>query len=207
MGRKSIESTSLAHALFSKVQLRLLSLLIGHPERSFHTSEIIRLAKSGTGAVQRELIKLTKAGVLLSLIDGNRKTYRANTQAPIFEELYGIILKTTGLVEPIRRALRQFQNQIKFAFVYGSVANGTETASSDVDVMIVGEGLSYSEVYGALQMAEKAISRPVNPNIMTLSEWDQALISKNPFLKGLAEKPRLIIFGKEHELQGTRKSS
>jgi predicted nucleotidyltransferase len=207
MGRKSIESTSLAHALFSKVQLRLLSLLIGHPERSFHTSEIIRLAKSGTGAVQRELIKLTKAGVLLSLIDGNRKTYRANTPAPIFEELYGIILKTTGLVEPIRRALRQFQNQIKFAFVYGSVANGTETASSDVDVMIVGEGLSYSEVYGALQMAEKAISRPVNPNIMTLSEWDQALISKNPFLKGLAEKPRLIIFGKEHELQGTRKSS
>jgi predicted nucleotidyltransferase len=207
MGRKSIESTSLAHALFSKVQLRLLSLLIGHPERSFHTSEIIRLAKSGTGAVQREIIKLTKAGVLLSLIDGNRKTYRANTQAPIFEELYGIILKTTGLVEPIRRALRQFQNQIKFAFVYGSVANGTETASSDVDVMIVGEGLSYSEVYGALQMAEKAISRPVNPNIMTLSEWDQALISKNPFLKGLAEKPRLIIFGKEHELQGTRKSS
>lgn len=202
MGRKAIENTSLANALFSKVQLRLLSLLIGHPERTFHTSEIIRLAKSGTGAVQRELIKLTKAGILLSLLNGNRRTYRANTQAPIFEELNRIVLKTTGLVEPIRAALSKFEKRIRFAFVYGSVAKGTDTANSDVDVMIVGDGLSYGEIFEALQFAEKTIYRPINPNIMTPSEWKKAITSNNSFLKGIIEKPRLIILGKEHELQG-----
>jgi predicted nucleotidyltransferase len=201
MGRPKETSISLADALFSKVQLRVLSLLIGHPDRAFHMSEIIKLAKSGTGAVQRELSKLTKAGILSCLSDGNRKIYRANREAPIFEELNRIVLKTTGLVEPIRKALGRFQDKIRIAFIYGSVAKGTDTASSDVDVMIIGKGLSYDEIFEALQPAEKIIHRPINPNIMTSSEWRDALTLKNSFLKSIIEQPKLFILGTEHELQ------
>lgn len=202
MGTKVKTQVGLASALFSQVQLRLLSLLIGQPNRAFHTSEIIALARSGTGAVLRELTKLAKAGIIESRSEGNRKIYQANRQSPIFKELHRIILKTTGLVEPIRRSLKSFHDRIRFAFVYGSVAKGTETAHSDVDVMIVGEDLSYSEVFGALQIAEKAINRPINPNIMTPAEWKRSP-SGNSFLKSVAEGPKLFIFGSEHELKRT----
>ena len=193
--------SGLANALFSKVQLRVLSLLLGHPNRTFHTSEIIKLAQSGSGAVQRELEKLTKAGIVKSESSGNRKLYRANKQAPIFKELHRIILKTVGLVEPIRRSLKKFENQIRFAFVYGSVAKGLDTAKSDVDVMVVGDGLTYSEVFGALQRAEKVIDRAINPNLMTPIEWKQKLSTDSSFVKKILEQPKLIILGKEHDLE------
>ncbi len=203
MGRQTEDYKGFAAALFSKVQLRLLNLLIGHPNQAFHTSEIIKRVQSGTGAVQRELVKLAEAGILTSASDGNRRIYQANKQAPIFKELSGIILKTTGLVEPIRDSLTRFQNQIRLAFIYGSIANGTDTANSDVDLMIVGEELSYSEIFGALEIAEKAISRPINPNIMTPPEWSEGLSSGNSFVRKIFENPKLIVLGTEHELKGT----
>ena len=202
MGRTVKSHGGLASALFSKVQLRILTLLIGNPARAYHTSEIIKLAKSGTGAVQRELTKLTQAGLLTSRWDSNRKTYQANKQAPIFAELNRILLKTTGLVEPIRNALKPFQNRIRFAFIFGSIAKGTDTANSDVDLMIAGEDLSYSEIFTALQTAEKIIDRPINPKITTPSDWKQTLASENSFLKSIVEQPILFVLGTEHELQG-----
>jgi predicted nucleotidyltransferase len=191
-----------AAALFSKVQLRLLSLLLGHPERGFHASEIIKLLNSGTGGVQRELAKLTQAGILTCTADDNRKKYQANKEAPIFEELSRIILKSTGLVEPIKNALDNFQDKIRFAFIYGSIAKGTDTAKSDIDVMIVGENLSYGEIFGALQPAEKSIRRTINPNIMSTSEWRRTLAADNSFLKAIVHQPKIMIIGSDNELQG-----
>lgn len=199
---KTTTKIGFAAALFSKVQLRLLSLLLSHPERGFHLSEIIKIVNSGTGGVQRELAKLTQAGILTLTADGNRKKYQANKEAPIFEELSRIILKSTGLVEPIKSALENFQDKIRFSFIYGSIAKGTDTASSDVDVMIVGENLSYGEIFGALQPAEKSIHRTINPNIMSPTEWSQTLAANNPFLRAIIQQPRIMIIGSDNELQG-----
>lgn len=203
MGRIPKRKTGLAGALFSRVQLRVLSLLVGQPDREFHASEIIRLAGSGSGAVQRELEKLADAGILLVTAAGNRKVYRANRKSPIFEELHGLIAKTTGLVEPLRHALKPFADAIDAAFVYGSVAKGQDTAKSDIDLMIVGKDLSYSLVYAALQKAEKNLRRPVNPNLMTVSEWRRKGQEKGSFVKKISEQPKLFVIGSEHELEGT----
>ena len=202
MGMNNSTSTGLAGALLSRVQTRVLHLLIGNPDRSFHASEIIRLADSGSGAVQRELKKLAAAGIIVVTSSGNRRLYQANRQSPIFQELYGIILKTVGLVEPLNRALNPFRSRIELAFVYGSVARGTDTAKSDVDLMILGQGLSYSDVFAALQKAERSLLRSVSPTLMTVDEWKQKVESGNSFVANVLEQPKIFIAGTDDELQG-----
>ena len=202
MGRIPKQSTGLVGALFSRVQLRVLSLLLGQPDRAFHVSEIIRLAGSGSGAVQRELEKLSAVGILTVTASGNRKLYQANRHSPIFEELHGLITKTVGLVEPLRKALKPFAEAIDVAFVYGSVAKGRDTAKSDIDLMIVAKELSYSPVYAALQRAEKTLLRSVNPNLITPGEWKRKYAEKGSFVRKVFEQPKLFVLGSEHELEG-----
>lgn len=201
MGRKRHSQTGLAGTLFSRVQLRLLGLLFGQPDRVFHASELIRLAGSGTGAVQRELAKLSKAGIATVARSGNRKLYQANRQSPIFDELHGIVKKTVGLVEPLRMALKKYDPDINVAFVYGSIARGADTASSDIDLMIIGRDIGYSEVYAALQRAEKVLMRPINPNLMTPGEWQEKRAKKNSFVSKVLQQPKLFVFGTEDELE------
>jgi predicted nucleotidyltransferase len=204
MGRMT--SRGLAGALFSQVQLRLLALLFGNPDRRFHASELIRLASSGSGAVQRELKKLAAAGLLTVTSSGNRKFYQANGRSPIFGELHRMILKTAGLAEPLRNALADERPKIAAAFVYGSVAKGTDTASSDIDVMIIGDDLHYGGICTRLHKAEKVLERPVNPTVLSIGDWRRRISRNNPFVLNLLRQPKLFLFGTEHELAGTRES-
>jgi predicted nucleotidyltransferase len=201
MGRKSSTPAGLASALFSRAQLRVLSLLICQPDQKFHTSEIIRIAGCGSGAVQRQLRKLTDAGILTATASGNRKVYQANRTSPIFADLHGLIVKTVGLLEPLRRALKPYSADIDAAFVYGSVAKGRDTADSDIDLMIIGQELTYSEVYAALQKAEKVLRRAVNPNLMTSTDWKRKVVETSPFVSKILQQPKLFVFGTENELE------
>jgi predicted nucleotidyltransferase len=158
-----MEDISLSNALFSKVQQRVLALIFGHSDRSFYTSEIIKSIRSGTGAVERELSRLQRSGLISVERIGNQKHYRANHQSPIFEELQSLVLKTVALTEPLKKALQPYSDKIDAAFVYGSVAKGTDTAQSDIDLMVIGDELDYSELYTATQNAENILSRKVMP--------------------------------------------
>jgi len=202
MGTKERSPNGLAGALFSKVQLSVLGLVIGQPDRSFRISEIIRLVGSGSGAVQRELETLTAAGIFTVSFSGNQKLYGANRQSPIFEELYGLVLKTVGLLEPLKKALKPYQSKIESAFVYGSIAKGTDIAKSDIDLMIIGEQITYGDIFMALQNAEKTLQRPINPNLMTPDEWRQRRSNKSAFVTKIAEQPKMFVIGTDHELQG-----
>ena len=128
------ELSSLADALFPKVRQRVLAVLFGTPDRSFYANEVIALAQSGTGAVQRELAGLSEAGLLTVRKQGNQKHYQANAAAPVFAELRSLVLKTMGLADAVRSALAPLAPQIDAAFIYGSVARQQDTAQSDVDV-------------------------------------------------------------------------
>jgi len=191
------KQTSLAHTLFSRAQLRVLGVLFGEPNRSFRVTDVIRLANSGAGAVQRELKKLAAAKLIELKPD---KTYQANSASPIFRELKSIIRKTVGLLDPLRDALAPVRSKISFAFVYGSIAKGTDTAKSDIDVMIVGSGVSYSDVFLNLERAERELRRPVNPTILTDEEWVKRLSQRSSFLNNVIQQPKLFIIGNDDDL-------
>lgn len=196
--------SNLSNALFSRVQARVLGIFFRHPDQTFQLTEILAKADSGRGAVQRELEKLTGVGIVNIVPFGNRKLYRVNRESPIFNELHQLVLKTTGIVEPLQEALAPYRQHITVAFVYGSIAKGSDTARSDIDLMIIGEKLGYSETYSALQKAETILARPVNPNLMTMSEWTKKLKNKNSFVAKIMSQPKLFIFGSEDELSTSR---
>jgi predicted nucleotidyltransferase len=201
MGRKAQRADiGLADALFPRVQQRVLALLFGQPDRRFQSAELIRLADSGTGAVHRQLSRLAEAGWVTVLRTGNQKHYQANRASSAFAELHGLIVKTVGIVQPLRRALTAKAQDIRAAFVYGSVAKGTDKVGSDVDVMVISDRLGYEDLFEALQAAERVLARSVNPNVMSLAEWRAKRAKKDSFAARIAAQPRLFVIGSDDDL-------
>lgn len=183
----------LADALFTTTQQRVLGALYGQPQRSFTVSELIASTSAGSGAVQRELAKLVASGLLTMQPVGNQKRYQANPAAPIHDELVGIVQKTVGLAEPLREALRSLASQITAAFVYGSVAKRSDTARSDIDVMIVGD-VGFAEVVNAVYPLHERLGREVNPVVMTTKEF-RARAKDLGFIARVLSGPRIPLIG------------
>ncbi len=198
------ETTGLADALFTTTQQRLLTLLYGQPDRSFFASELIRLTGSGSGAVQRELKRFASSGLVSVTPLGRQKHYQANPDCPVFEEVSGIVRKTLALAEPIRRALEPLAGRIRLALVYGSVVEGTDTAGSDVDLLVVADGVMLEELYAALSPMEASLARRISPTLYTSAEFDERRAAGNPFLANVLAGERVILIGDEGDAPATR---
>jgi len=196
--------TTMADALFTGTQQRVLGLLFGQPERSFFATELIALAGAGSGAVQRELQRLAESGLVTVTRIGNQKHYQANRSAPIFEELRGIALKMLGAAEALRAALAPLATRVHAAWLYGSVAKGSGHAQSDIDVLVVADDLKLEELYVALGPAEKKLGRTISPTLYTRKEFQRRKAAKNAFLtKVLAENPiPLLVNGNAPDATG-----
>ena len=191
---------SVADALFTGTQQRVLALLFGQPERSFFTKELIALTHGGSGAVQRELARLQASGLIVQTVLGNQKHYRANASAPIFAELCGIAAKTLGPADTLRRALLPLAGALHLALLYGSVAKRSDTARSDFDVLLVSDTLTLEQVYAALAPAEQQLGRAVSPTLYTLAEFRKRLHARNPFLTRLLAGVTVALIGDQHAL-------
>ena len=189
--------TSIADALFTNVQKRVLSVLFGHTDRSFYANEIIKLAKSGTGAVQRELARLHAAGLITMEQIGRQKHYQANPNSPLFAELRGIVLKTTGLADVLREALQPVAKDITAACIFGSIARSEDHALSDIDLLVISDTLAYGELFAALEAASELLGRPVNPTLYTPGEWAARLQEDNAFVTRLTKRDVIWIIGDE----------
>lgn len=191
---------SIAKALFSRTQQRVLGLLYGQPQTRFYTNEIMRRANMGRGTIRRELTRLVDAGILSTMRQGNQVYYQANPECPVYPELLGIVRKTFGVADIIREALRPLDEKIRLAFVYGSMAKGTDSHTSDIDLMIIGEALAYSDVMDRLLPLEKELMRPVNPTVYSLEEFRSKLAAGNGFLNRVMEQPRLWVKGSDDDI-------
>jgi predicted nucleotidyltransferase len=190
-----MQSPSIADALFTKTQQRVLSLLFSKPDKSFYTNEIVRWANMGRGTITRELQKLVSSGLLTVSRTGNQQHYQANQANPIYTELLGIVRKTFGIADVIKQALQPFDEKISLAFVYGSIAKGTDAKDSDIDLMLVGEGLSYNDVIELLMPAEDSLQREINPTLYTPIEYQSRLEDGQSFLQRVTEQPKFMIKG------------
>lgn len=185
----------LADALFAATQLKVLQLLFLHTDRSFFASELIALAASGSGAVQREIARLVESGLVNQTVIGRQRHYQANADSPIFEELRGIIVKIAGIPDRLRAALQPLADRVAFAILYGSIAKGTSTSSSDIDVLIVGDGIKLEELYSAFESTERALGRKVHPTLYSLEEFKRRRKSKNPFLVKVLAGDTVLLSG------------
>ena len=189
-------SDNLSSALFGKVRSSVLALLFCHYEKSFYFREIERSIGMGRGAVQRELENLVNAGMIVRRKQGNQVYYQANSKSAIFSELKSMMIKTAGVADVLREALIPLTQRITTAFIYGSLAKGTATADSDVDVLVIGD-LAFSEVVDLLGSAQESIGREVNPSVYPVDEFVTKISQGQHFVTSLIDEPKIFLIGDE----------
>lgn len=191
-----------AEALFGHTRRRVLGLLFGRPGESFYLREIVRLTGAGIGAVQRELKQLTDAGLIRREIRGRQVYFSANSDAPVYLELRGLLTKTTGIADVLRAALRPFveKKMIVIAFIYGSVASGKQGSRSDVDLMIIGD-LKLSELMPVLRKTQDELGREINPTIYGPQEFHAKLLKDKHFVRNVVANPKLMLIGTTDEFK------
>jgi DNA-binding transcriptional ArsR family regulator len=190
---------SLTSLLFPEYRRRVLGLLLLRPDEALHGREIARRTGLSAGAITRELAQLAEVGLLLRDKRGNQQVYRANTAGLIFMELTSILRKTSGLADVLREALAPLVPQLQLAFIFGSVAQGRETAGSDVDVMLIGS-ISFSEAVACVHPVQALLGREINPQVFSGEEFS-AKQSVEPFLMDVLNKPKIYLIGDAHELE------
>ncbi|MEJ2509940.1 MAG: nucleotidyltransferase domain-containing protein [Gammaproteobacteria bacterium] len=180
--------------LFGTYHRRILALLLLHPEQSYYVREIGRAANVPAGSVHRELRRLAESGLLLREASGNQVRYRANQDCPIFPELAGIFRKTEGLADILRAALSPLASEIEFAFIFGSVAQGKEGVTSDVDVLVIGE-VPFASLVQALAPTQDRLGREVNPVIMPKKDFLEKYETKDRFVTRIVKEPKIFLLG------------
>lgn len=195
----TVQPSNLGDALFTKTQQRVLGLLYGRPAQSFYLNELVRLAGVGKGAVSRELDSLSAAGLVTVTRQGNQNHYQANAANPIFKELKTIIQKTVGVAGILKAALAPLLPKIDTAFIYGSIARGSEHAGSDIDVLFVSDALGYGEVMALLAPAEQQLGRTINPTLYTNAEFTERKDSNKAFISRVLEQPKLWLVGDDEQ--------
>lgn len=192
--------TSLAHQLFGQTRSAVLSALLLHPEVSLHVRELARLTGASAGSLHRELRLLADMGLLLRQEVGRQVHYRANAAHPVHVELTQLLRKTAGLVDLLREALEPLGGKVELAFVYGSMASGTERASSDVDLMVLGRA-TFADLARTLTPAQAALRRDVNPIVMTRREFAQKLAAGDGFARSVFIGDKLWVKGEVSDLE------
>jgi len=189
---------SLVSVLLPEYRRRVLGLLLLRPEDALHGREVARRTGLPAGTITRELTKLAAVGLLKREKRGNQQVYSADTGSPIYTELASILRKTSGLADVLIQALVPAAPALRLALVFGSVAQGRETAGSDVDVLLFGD-LDFAQAVTLLHPTQALLGREVNPKVFTAAEFS-AKAATEPFIRDILAKPKIFLMGNDHDL-------
>lgn len=186
-------------ALLPKTRQGILAATLVRPEKAWYASELAQRLGVPSSSLQRELRDLTEAGILKTHKQGRMVYYQANRESPVFPDLRGLLLKTAGLVDVLVQALKPVASKVVTAFVYGSIAAGSEGSDSDIDLMVVG-AVSPQDLALPLRRARELLGREINPTVYTPGEFNGKRAAKDHFLSEVLDKPRLLVLGNKDEL-------
>jgi predicted nucleotidyltransferase len=194
-------SDDVAEALFGGTKRLVLGLLFGQPDKSFYLRQVARETGAGLGAVQRELARLVNAGLVLRSPQGQEVYFSANHQAPVFDDLRNLLVKTAGIADVIRKAFRELENHelIDLAFIYGSVASGSQRPGSDIDIVVVGP-TTLTELLPRLRRLERRLGREINPTIYKPEELKSKYAHGEHFVRRVMQRPKIMLLGTEDDL-------
>jgi predicted nucleotidyltransferase len=190
---------SLLDTLMPSTRQNILAATVLHPEKSWYLRELAEFLNVSPSSIQRELANLTKAGILKKTIDGNRTYFNADQNCPIFPELKSVLIKTVGVVDLLQHSLKLLLRKISVAFIFGSIASGTENSESDIDLFIVGD-VELMEVVKATKNTEHTLRRSINPIVLSITEAKRKLKEKHSFIERVRKSDKLFLIGEDNEL-------
>jgi DNA-binding transcriptional ArsR family regulator len=186
-------------ALMPKTRQEILAVTLIQADRPWYVSELARRMGVPPSSLQREVRSLTAAGILKTYRQGRMVYVQANTDSPLFPDLRSLLLKTAGLRDVLADALHPLDGKVRVAFVYGSMASGSEHSDSDIDLMLIGT-LAPAELAMPLREARDMLGRDINPVVYSPAEFREKRAGGNPFLTRVLGRPRLYLVGNSHEL-------
>ena len=193
------DSSDLLASLFGKTRRKILSLLYGHADESFHLRKVRSLTGVLPGAAQRELTKLSEAGIIRRTAKDNQVFFQADSKCPIFIEMKSIIMKTAGMADVLREALAPLSLSIKASAIFGSIARGREKKESDVDLLVIGD-VKFSDVVEKLGPAQTLLNREINPFVLSVQEFQKRVKENDHFFSSVLESQLIPIYGTLNEL-------
>ncbi|MGH9508553.1 MAG: nucleotidyltransferase domain-containing protein [Terriglobales bacterium] len=195
---------AIATALFGATRSAVLSLLFQDREAPLYSRQITRELGLGQGAVQRELRRLSAAGILRRIVRARHVYYLPAPDSPVLAELRGLLRKTTGVAAVLREFLAPLKAKVQFAFIYGSYAEGALRPGSDVDLFIVGK-VSFVDVVSHLVPAQATLGREINPSVYSPAEFASKLAKGHHFVRAVVEGSKIVLIGDERELAAVGK--
>jgi len=204
MNHRRTSTSQLGDALFTTTQQQVLDLLYGRPQESFYMKQILRMTGMGVHTIKRELDRMVAAGIVTLTKIGNQHHFQANAECPIYQELLAIVRKTFGFVGVLKSALQPIEEKLMLAFIFGSIAKAQDRADSDIDLLLVGNELAYSEVLETLTEAEKLLARPINPTIYDPEQFVKKIEQDNAFVTRVMDQPKLWIKGEDNDIGAFR---
>ncbi len=189
----------LADLLSSRVKAEIFRLLFGGPRQELHVREIARQSDLSEATVRQELKRLARLELVAARRDGNRTCFRANTEHPLYPDIRNIALKTSGLVYVLHEVLAKERKAIRVAYVFGSIASGSDKAQSDVDLMVIGD-LSLRQLGRLLSGVSLELGREINAHVVDEGEFAKRRKSHDHFLTTVLAAPKLFVIGNENEL-------
>src|SRR5450830_1457895 len=176
----------IADFMFGPKQQQLLTTLLLHPDQAYSFNDLLRKSGAGRGSGQRELNRLIDAGVAKDERVSNLRQVSINPDFPLYEELRSICFKTFGLKERLSDALLPVADTVSLAFIFGSVANKTDHANSDTDVLVLN---------GIFAKVEQELSRPIHLLQYGIEEWETA--KQQPFLQKILEGNKIMVISND----------
>ncbi|WP_442783851.1 nucleotidyltransferase family protein [Collimonas fungivorans] len=190
--------TKISEALFSKATKAVLVSIFARPD-GMHLRALMSHTGLGSASAQRELGRLTGAGLLTKQELGKVILYKPNTNSPIYAELSAIIRKTEGVEQVLKEMLLPFESHIESAFIYGSVAKNEDTAFSDIDLFVLADEIGSADLYPKLVEAEEKLSRKIGLTVYRSTGYRRKLEEKNHFLVSVMDGPKIQLITKSDE--------
>lgn len=183
----------------SKLRKALLKHFFLHPGKRFYLRELERILGQPAANIRREFKNLKRLDLFSSQKVGNLVFYSLNKRSPFYNEIRNLVLKTAGLGDVIKENLIDLEG-IDFAFVYGSFAKGEEIATSDIDLMVIGN-VKRKELSPRIFKIEKALGRTVNLLTYSKKEILHRIKKGNTFIINVLKGKKIMILGEEDALQ------
>jgi len=179
----------------SRVRDRILLEFFTKPGTSAHVREMARRVKASAPTVGAELAELARFGVLQTQTVGRSLVYSINERSPLLGELRALVQKTIGIEGLVAKAFEGLLG-VEAAYIFGSHAAGTDTAGSDVDVLVIGRP-NRAALSEKLAPVERAIGRDVNVVTKTEAQVRERRRGGDPFWRQVLGKPMIHVAGRE----------
>lgn len=194
-----VRLAGIGELLFPKLRRQLLTVLFITPDKRYYFRELSRLVGASTGALKRELLLLTNAGIIKTETLGRQHYYQADPECMIYPELRSIVIKTFGVVGTLSDSLKGLERNIRLALVYGSIASGTDTGKSDIDLLVIGD-VPFRKLTAALAGLEQTLGRPINATLYTPEEFASKKEDQNHFIQNVLNAEKLFVIGSPDDL-------